>query len=66
MSSTFYLAIKETRDWPPLAHPAVGQFVPVPISHMRFRPVEGSKVSEFLEQLDDGSNPRNGLFDLNR
>ncbi|HWR77939.1 MAG TPA: hypothetical protein VN283_12125 [Thiobacillus sp.] len=40
--------------------------MPVPISHTRFRPVEGSQVNEFLEKLDDGFNPRNGLFDLNR
>ncbi len=43
---------------------APGVFDAVPINHTLFRPVEGSKVSEFLEKLDDGFNPRYGLFDL--
>jgi hypothetical protein len=42
-----------------------GIFDAVPINHTLFRPVTGSKVSEFLEKLDDGFNPRYGLFDLN-
>lgn len=41
-----------------------GIFDAVPINHTLFRPVEGSKVSEFLEKLDSGFNPRYGLFDL--
>ncbi|WP_374566556.1 esterase/lipase family protein [Ideonella sp.] len=43
---------------------APGIFDAVPINHTLFRPVEGSKVSEFLEKLDNGFNPRYGLFDL--
>ena len=42
-----------------------GIFDAVPINHTLFKPVTGSKVSEFLEKLDDGFNPRYGLFDLN-
>lgn len=41
-----------------------GIFDAVPINHTLFRPVEGSKVSSFLGQLDGGFNPRYGLYDL--
>lgn len=41
-----------------------GLFDEVPINQALFRPVEGSKVSGFLASLDQGFNPRHGLFDL--
>ncbi len=42
-----------------------GIFDATPINHTLFKPVVGSKVSEFLEKLDDGFNPLYGLYDLN-
>ncbi len=41
-----------------------GLFDEVPINQTLFRPVAGSKVSTFLASLDQGFNPRHGLFDL--
>lgn len=41
-----------------------GLFDEVPVNQTLFRPVEGSKVSAYLASLDQGFNPRHGLFDL--
>lgn len=43
---------------------AAGLFDAVPINHTLFRPIDGSQVSAFLAGLDQGFNPRYGLFDL--
>jgi hypothetical protein len=41
-----------------------GLFDVTPIDQVAFEPVQGSQVSAYLKTLDEGFNPRYGLFDL--